>query len=161
MQRNPSYFLLLCVLLVSSCQKLSNVSEVDSRDLSYVINEIETVVWALHTADTSMNAEGVIDLLWPEASMLIDGNRMSYEEISDGSRQFMKGLTLFHTEWNDLQIIPVTENAAISSFIFIDSIVNNQGSITQAQGPNTFMWIKRKDEWKIIFGDADHYPRNQ
>tara|TARA_B100000497_G_C7660360_1_gene397724 strand:- start:10 stop:429 length:420 start_codon:yes stop_codon:yes gene_type:complete len=138
---------------------LSNVSEVDSKDLSYVINEIETVVWALHAADTSMNAEGVIDLLWPDANILIDGNRMTYRELSEGSRKFMKELTHFHAEWNDLQILPVSENAAISSYIFTDSIVNNQGIISQAKGPNTFIWQKRNDEWKIIFGDADHYPR--
>lgn len=104
-----------------------------------------------------MNAEKVIALMWPECTMLIDGHRINYQDLSQGSRQFMSNLDQFHTEWNDLKIIPVAENAAIASFIFKDSIIDKSGNLTYAKGPNTFLWQKRNGEWRVLYGDADHY----
>ena len=150
-------YIILFSLLCHSCKERS-LDEVDKViDYSTQIAEIEEAVWQLHTADTSLNAQGVLDLMWPESSMLVDGNRLSFNEISTGSKQFMSGLTLFHTVWEDLRVIRLSENTAISSFIFNDSIVNKEGAIIQSKGPNTFIWEKRDDQWKIIFGDADHY----
>ena len=103
-------------------------------------------------------SEGVIDLLWPEYTMLADGNRIGYADVEAGSRAFMESLVLFHTEWSDVQIRPLSSNFAISSFIFRDSILTKEGKLTQAKGPNTFVWQKRAGEWRVLYGDADHYP---
>jgi len=130
----------------------------DSSDKAKIIEEVESAVWAFHKADTSMNAEQIISLIWPECELLIDGNRITYSDMSAGSRSFMSSLDLFHSDWNDLRILPVSNNEAISSFIFRDSIISKDGTLTQSQGPNTFVWQKRSEEWRIIYVDADHYP---
>ena len=145
----------LCLLLCS-CQPQVTNTDVDTAE---VIEQVRGQVNAFHAADTSLNAQGVADLLWPEFTMLADGNRVSYEEVRTGSQAFMASLETFHTEWADLKIIPLSKRHAISSFIFTDSIVAKDGTLTQARGPNTFVWEKREEVWKVIYADADHYPR--
>jgi len=155
--RRILYYLIVSgwMILTSSCQPSNSQTTFDSE---IVKQEVEAQIWAFHTADTSMNAEAMIDLLWPEYTMLADGKRISYDDVSQGSAQFMSNLTLFHTEWTDLEIIPVSADAALSSFIFKDSIINKSGELTRQQGPNTFLWQRRNGEWKLLYGDADHYP---
>jgi len=144
------------LFLLANCQQ-----QVDEKvmDTAEIIKQVTRQVDAFHAADTSLNAQGVTDLLWPEFTMLADGNRVSYEEVKTGSKAFMSSLTTFHTEWEDLKITPLGNRHAISSFIFTDSIVAKDGTLTQARGPNTFVWEKREEVWKVIYADADHYPK--
>ena len=151
-----SLFAVALMTLFLSCND-RNVAR-DDFNQQEVLDEVTKAVWAFHHADTSKNASAVIDLLWPEYSMLGDGHRISYEEVVSGSKQFMSGLSLFHTKWTDLQIIPISESSALSSFIFRDSIITKSGQLTKSRGPNTFLWEKRNGKWKVLYGDADHYP---
>jgi len=143
------------LLLLSSCTKEVENKEIDSVEL---IEQVKSQVNAFHAADTSLNSEGVVDLLWPEFTMLADGNYIMYRDVRTGSKTFMASLETFHTEWENLRIIPLGNDHAISSFIFTDSLVAKDGTITQSRGPNTFVWEKRYGQWKVIYGDADHYP---
>ncbi|NNC71006.1 MAG: nuclear transport factor 2 family protein [Flavobacteriaceae bacterium] len=147
----------LLVLLINCSHKIEN-KEINSAE---VVVQVKKQVKAFHAADTALNAQGVIDLLWPEYTMLVDGKYIDYEEVITGSISFMASLDVFHTEWKELRIIPIGNSHAISSFIFTDSIVAKDGTITQSRGPNTFVWEKRDGVWKVIFGDADHYPIKQ
>ncbi len=145
--------LLASLLLVSGCK-----TEAPQVDLSHVGPEVQAALDAFHAADTSRHAQGVIDLLWPEYTMFADGARVGYDDVVTGSKAFMASLALFHTTWSDVQIIPLTPELAISSFVFRDSILKKDGTLIQSQGPNSFVWEKREGEWRVLYGDADHYP---
>lgn len=132
--------------------------EEGAPDLAAVEAEVTAAVWAFHAADTARDAEAVIALLWPDYEMLVDGQRTGYTEIAAGSREFMAGLERFHTTWTDLDVIPLSSDLAVSSFLFTDSIVSLSGEVTQSRGPTTFVWERRNGEWRVRFGDADHYP---
>lgn len=149
-----------CALLfvTSGCCAPDRQPDPSPQELSEVAAEVEAAVWAFHAADTSLNAENVIDLLWPEYTMLVDGERVSYSEIVSGSRQFMATLELFHTEWTDLEILPLGLETAVSSFLFRDSIITKAGELIQTRGATTFAWQFRDGEWRVLYGDADHYP---
>ena len=127
-------------------------------DPSEISAEIEAAVWAFHAADTARDAEGVIRLLWPDFTMLVDGSRQSYDEIATGSRDFMASLEFFRTEWTDLQIVPFGPDVAIASLQFHDSIMTRMGDLIRTRGPTTFVWERRNGEWRLRFADADHYP---
>ncbi|MDX8340433.1 nuclear transport factor 2 family protein [Draconibacterium sp. IB214405] len=142
------------LLLLIACNHQTNNTEVDS---GAIVEQVKSQVEAFYTADTAMNAQGVIDLLWPEYTMLTDGNYSTYDDIKAGTEPFMESLEAFHTKWTELKIIPLGNQHAISSFIFTDSIVAKDGTITQSTGPNTFVWEERDGQWKLIYGDADHY----
>ena len=125
---------------------------------SQVAAEIEAAVWAFHAADTAKDSEAVIGLLWPDYSMFVDGARLGYEEVVEGSREFMSGVQLFHTVWTDLQVTPLGPDAAVASFQFRDSIITSAGDVIRSRGPTTFVWQRRAGEWRLVFADADHYP---
>lgn len=147
-------YLISCSVSLLGCSKKIEVEKDNSIEL---IEQVKNQVNAFHRADTTLNSEGVLDLLWPEFTMLSDGNHITYERIKKSSRAFMLSLESFNTEWDSLRIIPLGNNHAISSFIFTDSIVAKDGTITQSRGPNTFVWERRDGKWKVIYGDADHY----
>lgn len=128
------------------------------QDSLSIVAEVEAAVWSFHAADTARDAEAVIDLLWPEFSMLADGQRLDYADVATGSRAFMQDLALFHTEWTNLAVVPLGPDAAISSFLFRDSIVTKAGEQIRNYGPTTLVWQRRGGKWKVLFADADHYP---
>ena len=127
-------------------------------DTARITAGIEAGVRAFHRADTARDAEAVIALLWPDFTILVDGARQDYEQVAAASREFMGSLEFFHTEWTDLQILPLGPDAAVSSFRFRDSIMTSAGTLIRSRGPTTFVWERRNGEWRIRFADADHYP---
>lgn len=152
-----SFVVVALSLLSASCEP-ARAPDANPIDLADVRTQVTEATWAFHAADTARNAEAVIALLWPEYEMLVDGQRTHYEAVAAGSHDFMASLEVFHTVWSDLQVIPLGPDLAISSFSFRDSIVAKSGEVTQSQGPTTFVWERREGEWRLRFGDADHYP---
>jgi ketosteroid isomerase-like protein len=123
-----------------------------------VSRDVRDAVAAFHHADTTRDAAAVAGLIWPEFSMLADGNRVDYQAAVAGAHAFLPTLRTFHTDWTDLEIMPLSPDLAISSFTFRDSIVTKSGDLTQKQGPNTFVWQRKNGEWRVLYADADHYP---
>jgi Domain of unknown function (DUF4440) len=146
---------LALVLALGGCADTPNPQE--DVDLSRVTAEVTAAMWAFHAADTARDAEAVVGLLWPEYSMLVDGTRLGYAEIVEGTRKFMAELEVFHTRWTDLNVIPLHESAAVASFQFRDSIITAAGDTIRSRGPTTLIWARRAGEWRLLFGDADHY----
>jgi len=163
MSKTDILLALVVLLLLTGCSRdqeeagdKSGLEPIEYRD--DVRREVEDAVWAFHAADTSRNAEAVIDLLWPEFTMTVDGTGMIYDDAVAGARGFMPSLELFHTEWSELRITVLDERHAISAFTFTDSIRTKSGDLIQSRGPNSFVWEKREGIWKLIYTDADHYP---
>ena len=149
--------LLSFLLTLLGCKKQTEIIEAETNTAE-LIEQVKNQLEAFQVADTTLNSDGVVELLWPEFTMLVDGNYIAYQDVKTGTKAFMESLKSFHTVWNDLRIIPIGKHHAISSFIFTDSLVAKNGTITQSKGPNTFIWEKRNGKWKVIYGDADHYP---
>lgn len=129
-----------------------------SGDPARVRAEVEAAVWAFHAADTARDAEAVVALLWPDYTMLADGNRLTYAEPAEGSRTFMASLVLFHTEWTDLQVVPLGPDAAVASFAFRDSLITNAGELIRNRGTTTFVYQRRNGQWRVLFADPNHRP---
>jgi hypothetical protein len=124
---------------------------------SSVAAEVEAAVWAFHAADTARDAESIVGLLWPEYSMFVDGARSGYDEVVVGAREFMPSLRLFHTDWTDVQITPLGADVAVASFQFRDSIITLSNELIRSRGPTTLIWQRRDGEWRLLYGDSDHY----
>jgi ketosteroid isomerase-like protein len=130
----------------------------EAWDPESVRTAVEAATWAFHAADTARDAEAVIDLLWPDFTMLADGARVEHAEVVAGSREFMAGLELFDTEWTDVRVLALAPDVAVSSFLFRDSIVTATGELIRSRGPTTLVWVRREGTWRVLLGDADHYP---
>ena len=149
---------LLTLALIFGCSDTGDRVAFSNKERIEVTAAIEAATWAFHEADTARSAEGVLNLLWPEFSLLGDGKRFDYASVAEGASQFMASVDTFHTVWTDLQIVPISPTSGVSSFIFTDRITMKSGEVVESFGPNTFVWEKRGDEWRVIHTDADHYP---
>lgn len=149
----------LVVILLVACGNPSDRPAEGSlaRPISSVMAEVDAALWAFHAADTARDAEAVIGLLWPGYYMFVDGARIGYDEVVRGAREFLPSLELFHTDWTDVRITPLGPDAAVASFQFRDSIITMTGELIQSRGPTTFVWHRRDGEWRLVYGDADHY----
>ncbi|NND70702.1 MAG: hypothetical protein HKN43_03900 [Rhodothermales bacterium] len=155
-QTSVSIFLLIPLALFGC---LGDGAEPMTEDQRHEIERtVEARTWEFHAADTSRSAENVVDLLWPEFTLLADGARSTYSDVATGSVAFMSEVEIFETVWTELEVIALSSTSAISSFIFKDRIVMKSGEVVESWGPNTFVWLKRSAEWRIIHTDADHYP---
>jgi len=108
-----------------------------------------------------MDAASVVGLLWPDYEMLVDGERLDFGQVAEGSRTFMASLQESRVEWTDLRVVPLSTDLAVASFIFRDSVVTVSGEVIQSRGPTTLVWERRGTEWRMRFGDADHYPMSR
>lgn len=131
---------------------------VESVDPLVTAAEVEEAVWAFHAADTALDAQAVVDALWPEFYMFSDGKREAYPGVAAGTHEFIAGLETFATDWYDLRVIVLDADHAVASFSFRDSIVTKDGQVTQAHGPATLVWERRDGKWGVLYADADHYP---
>ena len=111
--------LLLTIAVVAGCNE------------NHVTSEVEAAVWAFHAADTARNAEAVIMLLWPEFEMLVDGNRVSYNDAAAGSREFMPSLETFACA------ISCSKNSQISDGLCIGESVITIDSSTDPISPKS------------------------
>ena len=152
-----AHYTLLAAGLAAACTPVPDQVPT-SADQSRVADEVRAAVWAFHAADTARDAEAVIGLLWPDYSMLVDGARLGYDQVVAGSRDFLTSIALFHTQWSDLQVTPLSQDAAVASFQFRDSIITKAGQLIRHRGTTTFVWQRRDGEWRLLFADADHHP---
>ena len=119
---------------------------------------VDSAVFSFLAAEEARDQEAVIAHLWPEFHMLQDGRRADYDEVVSQIRSTMPSLQLFRSEWTDLKVQLLSDEVALTSFHFRDSVVTAEGDLIQSQGPTTLIWELRDGQWRIVFGDADHYP---
>ena len=148
-------WLLLASLVLHGCRTNSAPAEFTPSEVS---SEIERLVHQFEDANTSLDPDQTVSMLWPEFQMRVDDRWTTYQDLADGSRDYMAALASLHTVWSDLRVVPLSNEYAIASFSFRDSIVANDGTVRLSQGPTSLVWENRQGVWKMIFGDADHYP---
>ena len=126
-----------------------------------VVAAVDSAVRSFRQAEVDRDAERALAHLWPDFYMYADGIRSDYGTVRDNILATMGSLLLFETEWTDVEVVPLGRNSALSSFLFRDSIIAGDGSLMQTQGPTTLIWERRDGQWRLIYGDADHYPVNR
>ena len=122
---------------------------------------VDSTVRSFRQAEMDLDPERAVAHLWPDFYMYADGVRSDYGSVRENILATMGNLRLFETEWTDVEVVPLGRNSALSSFLFRDSIIAGDGSLTQTQGPTTLIWERRDGQWRLIYADADHYPVNR
>lgn len=76
--------------------------------------------------------------------MLVDGSYLTCDQVVASLRDFKASLSLFHTEWTSLRIVPLGQNAGVSLFALRDSIVTRAGELIRSQGTTSFVWQSKR-----------------
>ena len=149
----------LSLALSAACVNAGTPTFTDAQRTE-VAAAVDSAVRAFRQAEVDRDPARAVAHLWPEFYMYADGVRSDYESVRENILATMANLRLFETEWTDVEVVPLASNSALSSFLFRDSIIAADGTLLHTQGPTTLVWERRGDEWRILYGDADHYPVN-
>ncbi len=124
---------------------------------AHVEHDVRLAMQALHDADEALDAEGVVALLADDFFMLMDGVRTAREDVVTQIRSTLPTLQSFDTDFENVEVLVISSDAALVSMTFRDRIVDASGDAMASRGPSTFLWRKRDGAWLISYLDADHY----
>ena len=113
---------------------------------------------AFEAAERTLDPAAVLAFIDPEFRMFQDGERVDYAATVAQMEATLPTLRLFEPRFEDIEIIVIGPDAALSSMTFHDVITDAQGVTTRMRGPSTMLWRRRGGEWRIVFADSDHYP---
>lgn len=153
--------LLLSASLAVGCARAEparDASVFDEAAREAVAAAVDSATRAFRAAEAAHDAEATVAHLAPDFTMLLDGVRVGYDTVAASTRRALPSVVHFEPDWTDIQVRVLGPNAAVSSFLFRDSIVFEGGDVVTARGPTTLVWERRGGEWLIVYADADHYP---
>lgn len=119
---------------------------------------VDSATRAFRAAEAARDTERMLAHLAPDFSMLLDGARVGYDSVVAGTRRTMPAMVHFDPRWTDIRVRALGPDAAVSSFLFRDSVVLGDGEVAMGRGPTTLVWERRGADWLIVHADADHYP---
>ena len=109
-------------------------------------------------AERSLDPDRVLAFLAPDFAMFQDGERVGRDATVAQIRTVMPSLRAFDASFEDVQVIVLGADAALTSMTFRDTITAADGATTTMRGPSTLLWRRRDGVWSIVFADSDHYP---
>ena len=118
---------------------------------------VDSATRAFREAEMTRDPNMILAFIAPDFYMYNDGVRVDYESTVTMIRQSMPSFQVFEPEWTNIEVIPLGPHAAVSTFLFRDSIVDGEGNVLQFRGPTTLAWERRDGEWLIVYADSDHY----
>jgi ketosteroid isomerase-like protein len=127
-------------------------------DHQRVESDVMTAIRAFEDAERDCAAERMIAFLDPQFTMLHDGQRCGYDEIVRQMRESMPTLKDYKPRFDDVRVIAIAPDAALTSMTFHDEFTGEGGETIRLRGPTTLLWRKRPEGWLIVYADADHYP---
>ncbi len=125
---------------------------------SQVEQEVREVLRFMEQAERDLDSDKILSLLSPEFSMFADGHRVDHDTTVQQIQSTMPLLQSFHASFQDIEVIVLGPNTAVSSMKFHDVITNAEGEVSTMWGPSTMVWRKEDEQWKMLFADSDHYP---
>lgn len=109
--------------------------------------------------ERTLSAPALLDFLDPEFTMLQDGTRVDHAATVVQMEATLPTLRSFEPRFDDVEVLVLSQDHALTSMIFHDEITDAEGTVTRMQGPSTLLWRKRQGTWRILFADSDHYPK--
>lgn len=119
---------------------------------------VDSALQSFVAAQRAIDGDRAAAHMWPEFTMLQDGRQATHEEVVEQIRGTFPAIEAFTTEWTNVQLRVLSPTLALTSFHFRDSIVMTTGELIRSQGPTTLVWERRGPDWRILYGDVDHYP---
>jgi ketosteroid isomerase-like protein len=157
--------LLVGLLLASACDAgrapESQSAQLNEAERQAVAASVDSATRAFEDAERMRDPERAIAHLAPEFYMYVDGVRSGYDSVVAGIRRTLGTLQKFEPGFEDIEVMVLGRDAAVSTFTFHDVITTAEGDTQRFRGPTTLVWERRGTDWLIIYADADHYPDSE
>jgi ketosteroid isomerase-like protein len=133
---------------------MTSLSDAERREVEA---SVDSATRAFEDAERARDPERAIAHLAPEFYMYVDGVRSGYDSVVAGIRRALGTLQRFEPGFEDIEVVVLGRDAAVSTFTFHDAITTADGETQRFRGPTTLVWERRGANWLIVYADADHY----
>lgn len=123
-----------------------------------VTAELHATLDAFLAAERARDVDALLAFLAPDFHMFQDGVRVDHDATVAQMRATLPTLQAFRPRFDDVQVIPLTRDWALSSLVFHDELVAADGTELAMWGPSTMLWRRDDGRWRLVFADSDHYP---
>ena len=115
---------------------------------------------AFEQAERTRDAEALIATFarLPEFHVYSDGDRLSYDAITDYIRDVFPTLRSIEGGFVDLNIFVLAPDAALATGTFRETTTDVSGNTVRVRGAASWLWRYIDGRWLILYGHADHYP---
>ncbi len=143
---------LALVVVATACRGPSTAP----ADSDRAAGEVLVALRSFESAQRTLDPDAVIAFLAPEFSMLQDGVRVDRDSTVEQIRSSLPTLRAFEPRFDDVQVVVLAPDAALTSMTFRDQATAADGTITRTSGPSTLLWRLHEGRWRIAFADSDH-----
>src|SRR5512135_2289692 len=121
---------------------------------------VEAAMRSFETAERALDAEALISQFAesPDFHVYNDGQRVSYEAMVANIRAGFPKLRAIRGGFRDIHVIVLAPDAALATAGFREAITDAEGVTTRVRGAASWLWRRVDGRWKIVYGQADHYP---
>ena len=121
---------------------------------------VEQRMASFEGAERALNAGALMTHFSDSADFYIynDGQRLSREAIVAGISQAFPTQQSLEGGFSDLEIHVLAPDAALATALFHETMTTQDGTVVRQRGAATWLWCKRRGEWRIVYGHVDHQP---
>jgi ketosteroid isomerase-like protein len=121
---------------------------------------IETRMRSFEAAERALDADRLIAHFAGPTSgyMYNDGQKLTFEAMALEIRGSFRRLRAIDGGFEDVDVVVLATDAALATARFQSTVTSVSGSETKQHGAATWLWRLLAGEWKITYGQIDHYP---
>lgn len=114
---------------------------------------------AMNNLDSDLISSFYIDR--PEFRVFTDGQSLNRDELIALVKDLKSTLQRFEGEWNYIDVTPLGESVALAAARFTRKLTDIDGNTVRDWGTVTWVWTHDGSEWRLIHGQAVHYPEGE
>lgn len=132
----------------------------DESERQHVRRAVQEAMGSFAAAERALDAERLIAHFAhvPEFHVYNDGQRLSYETITANLRAGFPTLRSIEGGFENMHVFVLAPDAALVTAEFSEVTTDRSGNVTRVRGAASWLWRRSDGEWKIVYGQADHYP---
>lgn len=136
------------------------MADPESFSISSVAAEVRARMASLATAERRLDAEGVLSHFDsnPETVIYNDGQRLSYSDLAEGLLATFQHVKSIEGSYERMDVHPLAPDSALVSVEFREQVVDAEDESAASSGIATWLWRKQGEQWRIVYGHAEHYP---
>jgi ketosteroid isomerase-like protein len=125
-----------------------------------ITTSVDSAMRSFEAAERARDADRMLAhfVSGPEFRLYNDGQRVDYAAMAAQLHTGLGGLKSVEGGFEGIEVTVLSPGAALASATFRETATDTAGAIVRTHGPVTLVWVRRGTEWKIVYGQADHYP---
>jgi ketosteroid isomerase-like protein len=132
----------------------------DERQRLLIAQSVEQALRSFESAERALDVNRLMShfAAVPEFHIFNDGQRLSYDEMTEVLRATFPTLRSIEGGFSDVSVMVLASDAALSTARFQETVTDGTGNIMRQHGAASWLWRQLDREWRIVYGHIDHYP---